>query len=154
MEERANLTRRMARPTRFERVASTFGGWRSIQLSYGRIDIQIVSEIDHGQSRMLESTWLKRRGLKPRRSSPFVLHNLLSVCFRGASATSNAIFVLPSSFANRLVSLVFYDTLDHQKELAFAFGGRLLCYCSCFVDDLYPVSFHFKRAIYSSICYL
>ncbi|MBN8961470.1 MAG: hypothetical protein J0H71_10065, partial [Rhizobiales bacterium] len=50
--------------------------------------------------------------------------NLLSVCFRGASATSNAIFVLPSSFANRLVSLVFYDTLDHQKELAFAFGGQ------------------------------
>ncbi|MBN9439683.1 hypothetical protein, partial [Bosea sp. (in: a-proteobacteria)] len=41
-----------------------------------------------------------------------------------ASATSNAIFVLPSSFANRLVSLVFYDTLDHQKELAFAFGGQ------------------------------
>lgn len=105
-------------------MASTFGGWRSIQLSYGRIDIQIVSEIDHGQSRILESTWLKRRGLKPRRSSPFVLHNLLSVCFRGASATSNAIFVLPSSFANRLVSLVFYDTLDHQKELAFAFGGQ------------------------------
>lgn len=42
----------MARPTRFERVASTFGGWRSIQLSYGRIDIQIVSETERGQSRI------------------------------------------------------------------------------------------------------
>jgi len=55
---------------------------------------------------------------------PFVLHNLLSVCFRGASATSNAILMLPSSFANCLVSLDFYDTLDQQKELAFAFGGQ------------------------------
>ncbi len=42
----------LAHPTRFERVASTFGGWRSIQLSYGCINVQIVSEIEQGQSRI------------------------------------------------------------------------------------------------------
>ncbi len=29
----------VAHPTRFERVASTFGGWRSIQLSHGCFSI-------------------------------------------------------------------------------------------------------------------
>jgi len=32
--------------------------------------------------------------------------------------------MLPSSFANRLVSLDFFATLNQQKELAFAFGGQ------------------------------
>ena len=114
----------MARPTRFERVASTFGGWRSIQLSYGRIDVQIVSEIDCGQSRFQKSNWLKRRRLKPRRSSPFALYNLLSICFRGASVTRKVILLLPLNFTNRLVLPDFLASEIQQKELAFAFGGQ------------------------------
>ncbi|WP_211250650.1 hypothetical protein, partial [Thioclava dalianensis] len=83
-----------------------------------------MSEIEQGQSRIQQSKRLKPSGAESRRLLPFVLPNLLSVCFRGASATSNAILMLPSSFSNRLVSLDFYDTLVQQKELAFAFGGR------------------------------
>ena len=41
--------RGVARPTRFERVTSTFGGWRSIQLSYGRISHCLFRATREGQ---------------------------------------------------------------------------------------------------------
>jgi hypothetical protein len=104
----------MAHPSGFEPEASTFGGWRSIQLSYGCIGIQIVSATEQGQSRIQQSNWLKRYGSEPCRSSPYVLYNLLPVCFRGASATFEAFLLLPSSFPNRLVFLDFSDTHDKQ----------------------------------------
>ena len=54
----------VAHPARFERVASTFGGWCSIQLNYGCIDIQTVSEIEQGQSRIQQSNPLEHSGLR------------------------------------------------------------------------------------------
>jgi hypothetical protein len=61
---------------------------------------------------------------KPRQSSPVVLYNLLPVCFRGASVTSEAVFLFLPSFAKTLVSLDFFHTRASQKELAYAFGGQ------------------------------
>jgi hypothetical protein len=115
---------KMAHPTGFEPVASTFGGWRSIQLSYGCIDIQIVSEIKQGQSQNWVIDAADSQRAKPRQSSPFVLYNLLPVCFRGASVTSQAAFLFQPSSANTLVSLDFFHTRASQKELAYAFGGQ------------------------------
>lgn len=86
-----------------------FGGRHSIQLSYGCIDRHIVSETDRGQPRIRHSLQGKRHGLKPYRLSPFVLYILPTVCFRGASVTTEAIWLLPLSFANCLVSLDFFD---------------------------------------------
>jgi hypothetical protein len=39
-----NSVLEMARSTRFERVTSTFGGWRAIHLSYGRVPICICAQ--------------------------------------------------------------------------------------------------------------
>ena len=105
-------------------MASTFGGWRSIQLSYGCIDSQIVPEIEQGQSRnrVMETTDSQQVSVLP-----IVAFRSLrppSICFRGASVASKAVLLLPSSFPNLLVSLAFFDTLTHQKELASAFGGQ------------------------------
>jgi len=68
-----------------------------------------VSEIDQGQSRIQKANWLKRRSFRPHRLSPFVLYKLLPVCFRSASATTAAIFLLPLSSANRLALLSYFD---------------------------------------------
>jgi hypothetical protein len=47
---------------------------------------------------------------------------LLPWCFRDLECDFRASF----EFRQSLVSLVFYDTLDHQKELAFASEGNAL----------------------------
>jgi hypothetical protein len=41
---RAQFCIEVARSTRFERVTSTFGGWRAIHLSYGRVPICICAQ--------------------------------------------------------------------------------------------------------------
>jgi hypothetical protein len=48
----------VARPTRFERVASTFGGWHSIQLSYGRISLRLILSTSSGQ-------WIRTPSTEP-----------------------------------------------------------------------------------------
>ena len=80
-----------------------FGGRHSIQLSYGCIDLHIVPETEQGQSRIQHSLQANDAGSRLRQFPPFALYTLPTVCFRGASVTTEAFFLLPSSFANRLV---------------------------------------------------
>jgi hypothetical protein len=52
----------------------------------------------------------------PCRLSPFVLYDLLSVCFRGASTTSKAGFLLPSELYQGIGKAQFFQHLRSAKK--------------------------------------
>ncbi len=50
---------------------------------------------------------------------------LPSVCFRGASVTTEAVSLLPSSFTNRRGFSRSFPTITHSAlDFSFAFGGQ------------------------------
>jgi hypothetical protein len=69
----------MARPRRFERPTFAFGGQRSIQLSYGRLTLQIAETARSGnnasplQKRPWAKPFLRVPVVKPRKNGLFRL---------------------------------------------------------------------------------
>lgn len=110
----------MARPTRFERVASTFGGWRSIQLSYGRIKVEIPFETDRGQPQT--SSYSKNNPDRNKCSAD---------CHRSLSTTSCVL--LPRCFREtKCVSVnseQISQPIDFTAIFLFRCSAKIACIC-------------------------
>ena len=57
--------RQLARPVRLERTAFGFGGQRSIQLSYGRLGMVILTENEVAGDAGPSSQWQKSACIRP-----------------------------------------------------------------------------------------
>ena len=116
----AKLLKRLARPTRFERVASTFGGWRSIQLSYGRIKVKIPFETDRGQPQT--SSYSKNNPDRNKCSAD---------CHRSLSTTSCVL--LPRCFREtKCVSVnseQISQPIDFTAIFLFRCSAKIACIC-------------------------